>query len=218
MTGGALRATIAVVAIAAGCVVPIGAVATAQETDTAPAPPAGRSRPRPSTRAAAELHLQMKAEQVARPSTAGGTRTSTRTRRAWSARGHLHAGHASAYVGPGWHVQPGDRLVVDYINALPDMFQAVATSPREPHTDQPAHARLTVARRQQRQRAPEHPAGAVQPLRHRHPGRPGSRALLVPPAHPRPRRRPGLRGLAATSSWVGPTATTASSTASQCGR
>ncbi|UQA56992.1 multicopper oxidase domain-containing protein [Polyangium aurulentum] len=36
------------------------------------------------------------------------------------ARGTKVEGDASAYVGAQWHVQPGDRLIIDYVNSLPD--------------------------------------------------------------------------------------------------
>lgn len=74
------------------------------------------------TSKAGELHLRVKAESttstingrsyknmsVYRESVVGGAGTFT-------------PGTASAYVAPEWHVMPGDRLVLDYINALPDL-------------------------------------------------------------------------------------------------
>jgi FtsP/CotA-like multicopper oxidase with cupredoxin domain len=35
-------------------------------------------------------------------------------------QGTFKKGTASTYVGPEWRVKPGDRLIVDYINALPE--------------------------------------------------------------------------------------------------
>lgn len=35
-------------------------------------------------------------------------------------QGTFSKGNTSSYVGPEWRVQPGDRLIVDYINDLPD--------------------------------------------------------------------------------------------------
>jgi FtsP/CotA-like multicopper oxidase with cupredoxin domain len=42
-------------------------------------------------------------------------------------------GTASPYIGPRWQVQPGDRLIVDYVNQLPDtLFQRVGEEKAEP--------------------------------------------------------------------------------------
>ena len=63
-------------------------------------------------------------------------------------QGEFTPGTASAYIGPEWHLQPGDRLVVDYVNALPDtMFQPIGSDAPEP-VDQPINLHthgLTVA-------------------------------------------------------------------------
>ena len=134
MTGGALRATIAVVAIVAGCVVPIGAVATAEETDTAPAPPTDALQTPPIyTSKDGELHLRVTAKQTR--ASIGGKRYPniyTYATKIVGGKGTFTPGTASAYIGPEWDVQPGDRLVIDYVNALPDTeFQAV--DEKRPH-------------------------------------------------------------------------------------
>jgi len=106
----------AVVLLGAGCTSggskPAPAVTTGHVLE---APPIFASR-------AGVLHLRVKAEPttstingrsyknmyVYRESVVGGAGTFT-------------PGSASAYVSPEWHVMPGDRLVLDYINALPDL-------------------------------------------------------------------------------------------------
>ena len=47
-------------------------------------------------------------------------------------KGTYTPGTTSAYIGPTWVVQPGDHIVIDYINALPDYsFSPV----QEPHAE-----------------------------------------------------------------------------------
>lgn len=85
------------------------------------------------TSKAGVLHLRVRAESttstingrsyknmyVYRESVVGGAGTFT-------------PGTASEYVSPEWHVMPGDRLVLDYINALPDLpFTPVGSTTAE---------------------------------------------------------------------------------------
>lgn len=67
------------------------------------------------------LHLKVKAEQG--KSSINGrdyTNIATYDTSLVDGQGTYIPGTASAYVGPQWNVQPGDEVIVDYINALPD--------------------------------------------------------------------------------------------------
>lgn len=76
------------------------------------------------------LHLRVTAEQVT--STIDGRgypNLYTYATRLVDGQGTFRAGTASAYIGPQWNVLPGDKVIVDYINALPNIdFRAVGAS------------------------------------------------------------------------------------------
>jgi FtsP/CotA-like multicopper oxidase with cupredoxin domain len=69
-----------------------------------------------------ELHIRVVARQVT--STIAGARyhgINTYATSIVDGHGSYTPGTTSAYVGPQWSVQSGDRLVIDYVNALPDI-------------------------------------------------------------------------------------------------
>lgn len=117
----------------------------------ASAPPPERVLQTPPVYASKDgvLHLRVKAEQV-RASIDGRSYPNiySFTTRIVGGAGSYTPGTASAYIGPQWRVLPGDRLIVDYINALPDtMFQDVG-SPAPTPIPQPINLHthgLTVA-------------------------------------------------------------------------
>ncbi len=79
------------------------------------------------TSKAGKLHLRVKAEKVTAAINAQPyTNIFAFTTSLVGDAGTFTPGTASAYVGPEWHVLPGDQLTIDYINALPDAeFTAV---------------------------------------------------------------------------------------------
>ncbi len=95
------------------------------------------------------LHLKVKAEQVS-SSIAGQDYSNifTYDTSLVDGQGTYTPGTASAYVGPEWHVDPGDKIVVDYVNALPDAeFQPLGSKTPEnvPHPINLHTHGLTVA-------------------------------------------------------------------------
>ena len=73
------------------------------------------------------LHLRVKAK--AGPSTINGQRYEGMYQYETELvddEGTFTKGTSSTYLAPQWDLQPGDHLVIDYVNLLPDMeFQAV---------------------------------------------------------------------------------------------
>jgi len=132
----ALLATITALAVA-GCGGDGGSASTsASTTSTTPTPPAPGDLPVAPVYASkdGELHLRV----VARSQTSSIADVSYKGMDIYDTqlvdgKGTYTPGTASTYVGPQWSVQPGDRLVIDYVNALPTMpFLPLGNDPDDP--------------------------------------------------------------------------------------
>jgi FtsP/CotA-like multicopper oxidase with cupredoxin domain len=118
---------LAAVALVAGIAVPLGGVGesravarTAATTDDVTLPTEALQMPPVYSSKDGVLHLRVKATQTrATVNERSYPNVYTSATRIVDEEGTFTPGTASKYVGAQWHVEPGDRLIVDYVNALP---------------------------------------------------------------------------------------------------
>jgi FtsP/CotA-like multicopper oxidase with cupredoxin domain len=114
------------------------------EIDPGPVPGPFLQLPDAYTSAGGVLHIRLKAWELT-DSAGSGTINgqSYKQMHVYEAslvdgQGTTTEGDASPYVGPEWRVQPGDKLIIDYVNALPP-YRFVAVDEKDDPTDCSAH-------------------------------------------------------------------------------